>query len=1047
MRVLGNELSLSATDLSNFLSCRHLTALDIAAAYSTRKRPIWEDPLLELLFKRGLEHEMRYVQSLRTDGRRIVDLSDVKDREALLKQTLDAMRAGADVIVQGGLSDGRWFGKPDVMQRLEKPSSLGAWSYEISDTKLARETRAGTVLQLSLYSEMLGIAQGLKPEHFYVVTPNPDGPVTTYRVDDYAAYFRLIRAQMQATVALGNAAIAAANYPEPVDHCDVCAWSVDCKHKRRLDDHLSLVAGISRLQRRELESRQVTTLAGLAKVPLPLPFKPTRGSADTYVRVREQARLQFTSRGKIPPLHELRTCEAGAGLSRLPEPSPGDVFLDLEGDPYAVEGGREYLFGVVTVDAGGMPSYRSFWAFTDQEERAAFESVIDLIVEAWKAHDTMHVYHYAPYEPSAFKRLMGRYATREQELDRMLRAGRFVDLYAVVRQGVIAGIERYSIKNLETFYGFERAVELDDANRCLRVMEYGLESNCPDTVPKEARDVVEGYNKDDCVSTLRLRTWLESLRSQLEATGVTVPRPISEEGDASEKVDEKAARVAALRARLLADVPEARTEQTEEQHARWLLAYMLDWHRREDKATWWEYFRLRELPEEDLFDEPQALAGLVHMERASVVPHKTTGKPTGSVIDRYQHPIQEMEIGRKSELKLQDGSKFGDVVDGDRIARTLDVRKGPKQANNHPTAVFAHTYISTAVQEEAIYQIAQAVAETGSIDREQSGLDAAARQLLLAAPPRLRSGEFVARPGESAGDFAERIADDLNRTVLAIQGPPGSGKTFTGARMICALVKQGRKVGITANSHSAIRNLLDAVAERASETGVSVKLAHKCDEDEDALEGSPVQELNTNDKALQALQSGDANVLGGTSWLWARPDFVEAVDILFVDEAGQMSLANVLAVSRSAKSVVLLGDPQQLDQPQKGSHPEGVNVSALQHILGAHQTIPPDRGIFLPLTWRLAPSICSFTSEMFYEGRLASKPGLEGQRLAGIPEFDGNGLWVVKVDHDGNCNSSLEEVEVVANLVARLAAPGVRWIDQHGRDAQMTAPAACRKTS
>lgn len=1039
MRVLANLLSLSATDLSNFLSCRHLTALDMAEAYGKRERPMWEDPLLDLLFKRGLEHEAKYVESLRTDGKRIVDLSEAKGREEKLKQTLDAMRAGADVIVQGALCNGRWYGKPDVMQRLEKPSSLGSWSYEISDTKLARETRAGTVLQLSLYSEMLGIAQGLRPEHFYVVTPNPDGPVTKYRVDDYAAYFRLIRAQMEATVALGDATIAATNYPEPVDHCDVCAWSGDCKHKRRLDDHLSLVAGISRLQRHELETQQVTTLAHLAKVPLPLPFKPTRGGADTYVRVREQARLQFESRGKVPPLHELRTCEAGAGLSRLPEPSPGDVFLDLEGDPYAVEGGREYLFGVVTVDATGVPSYRSFWAFTDQEERAAFESVIDLIVEASKAHENMHVYHYAPYEPSAFKRLMGRYATREQELDRMLRAGRFVDLYAVVRQGVIAGIERYSIKNLETFYGFERTVALDDANRSLRVMEYGLESNCPDTVPKEARDVVEGYNKDDCVSTLLLRTWLESLRTQLEATGVTVLRPIPEEGNATEKQDERAERVAALRSRLLTGVPEVHAEQTEEQHARWLLAYMLDWHRREDKAGWWEYFRLRELPEEDLFDEPQALAGLVHVKSLGAVPHKKTGKPTTSVIDRYQYPVQEMEIGRKSELKLQDGSKFGDVVDADRITRTLDVRKGPKQANNHPTAVFAHTFIPTAVQEEAIYRIAESVTETGSISNENGGSDAAARQLLLAVPPRLCSGDFAARADEAAGEFAKRIADDLDRTVLAVQGPPGSGKTFTGARMICALVKQGRKVGITANSHSAIRNLLDAVDERAREIGVSVKLAHKCDEDEDVKEGSTVRELDTNDKALRSLQSGSANVLGGTSWLWARPDFGEAVDVLFVDEAGQMSLANVLAVSRSAKSVVLLGDPQQLNQPQKGSHPEGVDVSALQHILGAHQTIPADRGIFLPLTWRLAPSICSFTSEMFYEGRLTSKPGLEGQRLAGIPEFDGNGLWVVKVDHDGNCNWSLEEVEVVANLVSRLTAPGVLRIDEKGRDAQMTA--------
>ena len=180
------------------------------------------------------------------------------------------------------------------------------------------------------------------------------------------------------------------------------------------------------------------------------------------------------------------------------------------------------------------------------------------------------------------------------------------------------------------------------------------------------------------------------------------------------------------------------------------------------------------------------------------------------------------------------------------------------------------------------------------------------------------------------------------------------------------------------------------------------------------------------------------NVLGGTAWLWARPEFAGAVDVLFVDEAGQMSLANVLAVSGAAKSIVLLGDPQQLDQPQKGSHPDGVNVSALEHILGAHQTIPPERGIFLPVTWRMAPSICRFTSELFYEGKLTSKPGLERQALVGVDGLDGSGLVVVEVEHDGNRNASDEEVEVVAELVARLLAPGARWTDEKGVAAQLT---------
>jgi uncharacterized protein len=1029
MQLSGTELVLSATDLSNFLSCRHLTALDMAAALGKRRRPHWDDPLLEILFARGLAHEKAYVASLQAQGRKVVTLAEVKERDAAVAQTLDAMRSGADVIVQGALRDGRWYGRPDVLQRVPKPSGLGAWSYEVSDTKLARETRAGTILQLGLYAEMLATAQGGRPEHFYVATPDPHVPIQRYRVDDYAAYFRLIRAQMEAMVAQDAEAIAAANYPEPVDHCDVCVWSSECDRKRHADDHLSLVAGISHLQRRELESRDVNTLAQLATVPLPLPFKPMRGAADTYVRAREQARVQLESRGKTSPVYELRQFEAGKGLSRLPEPSPGDLFLDLEGDLFAAEGGREYLFGVVTLNREGAPSYRPLWAFTEREERQAFESVMDLILASWGAHDDMHVYHYAPYEPGAFKRLMGRYATREQELDRLLRAERFVDLYGVVRQGVRAGIERYSIKNLEVFYRFDRAVALLDANRSLCLMEQALELQRLETVAPEVRAAVEGYNKDDCLSTLRLRTWLEGLRAELEAKGTAVPRPTPKEGEASEQLDERAQRVAALRARLLDGIPDTLADQSEEQRARWLLAYLLDFHRREDKAKWWEYYRLRDLPEEDLYDEPQAVAGLRYVERVDIVRNKKSGKPTGTVVDRYRYPIQEMEIRAGQELKVKDG-KWGDVAEVDRIVMTIDVRKGRSQADNHPTAAFEHSYFDTGVLERAIYDCGQQSAD--------GTLGALAQALLQALPPRLRSGIFAPQAHENAVEFAVRIVGDLDETVLAVQGPPGSGKTYSGGHMICALIRQGKKVGVTATSHKVIRNLLDAVAEAADEMVTTVRMAHKNEEGEEGDEASRVAALGDNADALQVLQSGQANVLGGTPWLWARPEFAESVDVLFVDEAGQMSLANVLAISQAAQSIVLLGDPQQLEQPQQGSHPEGVNASALQHMLGEHQTIPPDRGIFLPVTWRLSPSICSFTSELFYESRLRSKPGLEHQGLIGIREFDGSGLWVAEVDHDGNRNWSQEEIDAVAALVMRLMAPGARWIDEDGKESIVT---------
>ena len=187
-----------------------------------------------------------------------------------------------------------------------------------------------------------------------------------------------------------------------------------------------------------------------------------------------------------------------------------------------------------------------------------------------------------------------------------------------------------------------------------------------------------------------------------------------------------------------------------------------------------------------------------------------------------------------------------------------------------------------------------------------------------------------------------------------------------------------------------------------------------------------------NAEPLAALRGG-AQVVGGTAWLWSREEYFEAVDVLFVDEAGQMSLANVLAVSQAAKNLVLLGDPQQLEQPLKGSHPDGAAVSALEHLLGGAKTISSDKGLFLEKTWRLHPKLCDFTSEVFYEGRLHPREGLEKQRIEGHPWLGGSGLWFVPVHHEGNQNASAEEVECIAGLVASLVQAGVNWIDDKGR--------------
>lgn len=1023
MHRTGPALRLSATDLANFLGCRHRTALDMAVADGARKRPFVHNPLLDVLRQRGIAHEKQYVDTLRAAGRGITDLSTVDDMGRRAEATRQAMDAGDDVIVQGALTDDSWHGLPDVMLRVSLPSRLGAWSYEIADTKLARETRAGTMLQLALYSEMLGAIQGVRPERFYVVTPDPVAPIHAYRVDDYAAYFRFVRARMLSSVSLGADTLAAAHYPEPVEHCVVCQWAAECATRRRADDHLSLVAGITAMQRHALEANAVSTLTALAELPMPFAFRPRRGTTDSYVRVREQARLQHASRGRMPPLHDLLPVEPEKGLCRLPEPSPGDLFLDLEGDPLAIEGGREYLFGLAFADG----TYRSAWAVTAAEERRAFEWVIDTIIETARAHPTMHVYHYAPYEPAALKRLMGRYATRERELDAMLRAGRFVDLYAVSRQALRAGVERYSIKNLEPLYDFTREVDLVEANRCRSAMEHALEIGSPDVVPAWVRDKVEGYNRDDCVSTLRLRDWLETRRAAWIDAGVDVPRRTLTSGDAPPEVDDRARRVEALRVRLLDGIPDGRADCSAAQQARWLLAYMLDYHRREQKSTWWEYYRLCDLDEDELLDERDAIAGLSFVDRIDVVRHKKTGKPTGTVIDRYRYPPQEIEIEPGADVWLQDRTSFGTVVAVDRAECTIDVRKGRARAEIHPTAMFAFTHVSTEPIEESLMRIGE-----GFVSDEAA--PNATRALLTAGAPRLTAGTIDVGANESATDAAIRAVGALDRTVLAIQGPPGAGKTYCGARMIRDLVRQGKKVGVTATSHAVIRNLLRETLVAGDEARVALRIAHKEGDDAAMPANDRIRRLDDNAAARDALQTGEIDILGGTAWMWARPEFAGAVDVLFVDEAGQMAIPNVVAVSPAASSVVLLGDPQQLEQPRRGSHPDGVDVSALEHMLGGDRTIAADRGIFLPETWRLAPAVCEFTSEVFYERRLAPRRGLERQALRGVVGLPATGLHVIDVEHDGNRSASDEEAAIVAELLGRLTDGASTWVDANGNE-------------
>lgn len=1037
MKLYNQSLSISPTDLSYFLSCRHRAAKELGHTYGARKRPMRSSAVIDTLIEMGIQHEAQYVKSLEESGRSVLDLNGVKNQELSVQRTLEGMKAGVDAIVQAGLASEGWHGRPDVLLKVPRKSPiLGDWSYEPADAKLARETRGGTIIQLGVYCHLLELAQGCLPELFHVVSPGADGQVTrTYRFHDYAAYFRFIKTSFEESIPMGFEKLEALHEPDPVDHCTVCPWWGQCRDWWVETDHLSLVAGVSRLQRQELLSQGISTLENLAKAGTPFPFKPYRGNICSYERIRDQARVQLQSREENRIVYELITPAHPSddnefepmGLARLPEPSPGDVFLDLEGDSLASDGGRDYLFGLVTVEKDGTENYQGWWAKKPAEERAAFETTVDYLMDRLEAFPGMHIYHYAPYEVTAFKRLMGRYATREQEVDRLLRGLRFVDLYAVVRQGLRVGVERYSIKELEPLYEIQRQVDLRDASRALGKIEQALELGRQDLTTKELCDVVEGYNKDDCVSTRRLRDWLEDRRMDLLAAGATIKRPPQPPDEAPEALDARAQAVEEVRSRLIAGVPDDPQERSLDQQASFQLAFMLDWHRREAKSGWWEYFRLLSLPEDELMEERKAVSQLTFQGEI--------GKRKKSVVHRYHYPSQDFDIEPGGQPKTLDGKSFGEILSNDPETGTLDIKVGPTRKDERPTALIIHNNVRTQVQEDALLELGRQAADAGGVTSLPKGPQ---RALLLREPPRLASGDSFSPPSRHSDatvtDYAVSVVTQLDQSLLAIQGPPGAGKTYTGARMIAVAVKAGLKIGVTATSHKVINNLLKAVSDAAEADTAQLIIGHKTSSDPTKAPTAPgVTLYKSYPKARKDLDDGSLSVLGGTSWLWARPQFRESVDILFVDEAGQVSLANVLAIAGAAKSLVLLGDPQQLEQPSKGTHPEGTGLSALQHILGDAETMPPDRGLFLPTTWRLAPPICDFTSELFYAGELRPKNGLEEQLLVGGP-CPGSGLWLCEVCHEGNTSTSEEEAAEVTRLVEELLKPGVSWRDEAGQE-------------
>jgi uncharacterized protein len=1028
MKLYAGKPLYSATDLLNFLGCDHATALDLAVMADGLARPEGdEDAYLKILKQKGIEHEHAYLEKLRAEGKSIVEIKDDPSNSTTIEekaaQTRAAMADGAEVIYQGTLIAPGWHGYSDFLFKVAKPSDLGDHSYEVADTKLARTAKPKHVVQLCVYSEMVRLVQGVLPEHAHVVLG--DGSMKTVRLQDYVYYCNRARDRFSQFVAKdGNVTEA-----ERCLHCNMCHWSERCGDEWERTGNLRLVAALSGPQAIKMRAAGVKTIDALAQIDPA--FTIPKMQPHTLEKLREQARLQMIKRttGKneseiILPIVPRR------GFNRLPPVNEGDIFFDMEGDPvYSPEGSLEYLFGFHYLE-NGEDRYKAFWATDRESEKKAFEDAVDFITTRLEQYPNAFIYHYAAYEQTALKRLASEYGkssrhvdsikglaqsygTRENEVDDLLRNQKFVDLYKVVREAVRTSEPAYSLKNLEVFFAEKRTQEIKSGGDSVVAFENWLKIG-----DDKLLENIEVYNQFDCVSTRLCRDWLISLRPD-EATWFD---PEAEKAAADLEKEEERRRddvqILAVREQLVNGF------EGEERECRELLGYLLEYHRREARSEWWKFFDRLE-PAADLLEDSEAIGCLTVDETVEPRIEKR------SRVWRLNFPSQEFKLKVGDKPVRYDTKKgAGEIMALNEDERWLDLKFGDRTSPlGVETGLIPGGPLNTDVMREAVRRYASAVLQ------ESQGRYSAVTSLLQKALPRLEGNVILRDHADQLNGTVDAIAR-MDRTYLVIQGPPGSGKTFTSAHAIVSLLDGGNRVGVMSMSHKAINNLLKNVEEVAAEKGVQFSGIKKSSEEDHQLNGSVIVDSDKNEEVC----CGDHGLIGGTAWLFSRPEMEQKLDYLFVDEAGQVSLADIVATGLSAKNIVLVGDQMQLGQPTKGKHPGGSGVSGLDYLMGKWATVPDDRGVFLEHTWRLHPKLCSFISDAFYDGKLKSAECTYGQKLDLGDDLGGTlapfGLRFVSVEHKWNTQRSEEEAARVKDAYQALL--GRPWTNQKGETRPIT---------
>ncbi len=1008
MYIESNNLVFSPSDLTQFMDSPFASWMEHLALIKPDELPIADenDELMDVLQGMGNQHELTVLDSFKERGLSVAKLSKQTNP---LEATFTAMQNGIDIIYQANLELLPFRGYADFLVKVEGQSIFGDYHYEVWDSKLAKTVKPYFLIQLCSYAEMLEAIQGRRPEYITVILGNQEHK--RFRTADYYYFYQKLKYHFLTT----HQQFRPTNCPDPSTSKNWGRWSKYAEELLKKVDHLVQVATITTSQIKKLNQAGIISMTVLANSDC----KMVKGiKPEVFERLKAQAKIQKESAGKDVPLYQLIPHELGKklGLALLPPSSPRDIFFDIEGFPLE-EGGLEYLWGASYFDEQNERQYKDFWAHNHEQEKESFKAFIDWAYQRWQDDPAMHIYHYASYEISACRKLMGRYGVCEYEVDQLLRNEVFVDLYKVVKGALLIGEPRYSIKNVEHLYRGKRDTEVGSGGDSVVVYERWRENPDGDiwSTSKILKNI-RAYNIDDCNSTQELAVWLRKQQkeqgiSYLGKTEVTEPEVKEELGERIK-----------LRDRVLAKAEQFKNEGNELlAKINFVFAWSIEFHRREAKPVFWRLFDRLGLSDEELIDDIDCLA---YCQRTSKPSYKPSPKARNLIYEYCFDPDQEFKGGAKEYFILGKETEDGKNIKATYYEQDSDLEQGIialqiKNEPDGPVSLIPYEFVNPDPIPEAVAKQAEAF-EKGMLG------DTAILDFLARSIPRINkhsAGQSIAPSHDPKLRLQEIINSviNLNNSYLAIQGPPGAGKTYTGKHLIAELVKRGKKIGISSNSHKAINNLLISTAEYCQKEEIKGHFA--CTKNTDAA----IDELNIkvldNKSIIDYVQAGC--VIGTTAWGFARSELENAFDYLFIDEAGQLSVANLIAMSRATRNIILMGDQMQLGQPSQGSHPEDSGLSILDYLLHATPTIPDFMGVFLGTTYRMHSAVNQFISEAIYEGKLETVSENDHQYISVPSGYQGllnkeAGIIAIPVMHEGNTQASDEEVEQIVALAKEL---------------------------